>query len=124
MAVLVTREGLWDWDIPSGIIWNSWRTHEMLGLGDSGPESPFGQKIKNDDWMSAVHPEDYDRVAAAVQNHLHNNAPYDLEYRFRQPDGEYRWMRTTGKAIRDADGVPTRMLGALSDITEHKSGEG
>ncbi|MBT5037417.1 MAG: PAS domain-containing protein [Rhodospirillaceae bacterium] len=123
LAVLVTREGLWDWDIPSGIIWNSWRTHEMLGLGDSGPESPFGQKIKNDDWMSAVHPEDYDRVAAAVQNHLHNNAPYDLEYRFRQPDGEYRWMRTTGKAIRDADGVPTRMLGALSDITEHKSGE-
>jgi hypothetical protein len=51
LAVLVTREGLWDWDIPSGIIWNSWRTHEMLGLGDSGPESPFGQKIKNDDWM-------------------------------------------------------------------------
>ena len=123
LAVTVTREGLWDWDIPSGIIWNSARTHELLGLADGGPESPFGRTIENDAWMAAVHPEDHDRVAEALRNHLRHDAPYGLEYRYRQPSGEYRWMRTTGKAIRDKDGTATRMLGAISDITEYKAAE-
>ena len=123
LAVIAAREGLWDWDIPSGIIWNSPRTHELLGLAGGRPEDSFGRNIENEKWMASIHPDDHDRVAEAVTNHLNDNAPYALDYRYCQPSGEYRWMRTTGKAIRDKNGVPTRMLGAISDVTDHKAAE-
>lgn len=72
-------------------------------------------------WIDRViHPDDRDRTykhwIGAVQG-LH---AYDIEYRIRRHDGEYRWFQTRGTPIRDATDKITRWFGTCTDIHELK----
>src|SRR5436309_1419240 len=58
--------------------------------------------------------------AEAVAAHLEKGTPYDLELRLRHRDGSYRWFRGRGRATRDAEGRPVRMVGSLTDIEDQK----
>jgi len=46
--------------------------------------------------------------------------PYDVEYRLRCKDGQYRWFRARGRTKRAADGTALRAVGALADIQAEK----
>ena len=70
-----------------------------------------------------LHPEDHDRVLAAVADHLERRAPYAVDYRLRTKSGEYRWFHAHGQAIWREDGNATRMLGSITDITDRKHSE-
>jgi len=48
---------------------------------------------------------------------------FQIEYRILTKRDDYRWVLTRGLAIRDSDGVPYRMAGSLSDVTERKRAE-
>ena len=63
------------------------------------------------------------RMWSAVDQHLSEGTPCDVECRLRTKDGEYRWFRTRGQAQRDANGEPTWMAGSLQDIHEQKTAE-
>ena len=65
-----------------------------------------------------MHPEDADTVWAAVESHLKDLVPYNIEYRMKTKSGEYRWFLARGQAIWDDNGNATRMAGSLQDITE------
>jgi light-regulated signal transduction histidine kinase (bacteriophytochrome) len=67
-----------------------------------------------------LHPDDQEKTWAAVNRHLDNDEPYDVEYRLRTRDGEYRWYRARGAAVRDESGAAVRMAGSIQDITEQK----
>src|SRR5579885_963163 len=73
--------------------------------------------------MTHVHPEDLERVTAALFAHVDHRVPYDAEYRLRTKSGEYRWFRGRGQAVWDSSGNPIRMAGSIQDITERKRGE-
>ena len=45
----------------------------------------------------------------------------EVEHRMLHEDGDYRWMRTRGLAIRDHNQKPTRLAGSQTDITEAKA---
>lgn len=45
------------------------------------------------------------------------------EYRVRSKSGEWVWFRSTGAAIKDADGAPLHYVGAAMDVTELKRNE-
>ena len=122
-AVLASRDGLWDWHLESGRIWYSPQILEMLGWDMEGPDNPNGSTIDLDAWMAAIHPEDRRRVDQAIENHLKYDTVYDLEYRFCRPDGEVRWLRTAGRALRDETVAPKRMLGTIKDVTEDRAAE-
>ena len=47
----------------------------------------------------------------------------DGEWRVRQANGSYRWVRGRGVCVRDASGRATRMVGAVSDIDSRKRAE-
>ena len=68
-------------------------------------------------------PDDYDRVQKALTDHLEKRTKYDVDYRHRHKSGEYRWQNSTGAAIFDESGKPTKMVGCISDITERKKAE-
>src|SRR5262249_42603795 len=58
---------------------------------------------------------------AAFAAHLTDrtgHTPYDVKYRLQMKNGDYRWFRATGTTIRDSQGVPLRVAGALFDIHE------
>ncbi|MFM8443807.1 MAG: PAS domain S-box protein, partial [Methylococcus sp.] len=110
-------DGLWDWDIRTGEDFRSPRYREMLGYGpDELPTTAAG-------FEAIVHPDDLPRVKAALQAHLEQRAPYQIELRLRTKSGDYRWFVTRGQAEWDADDQPLRMAGFITDISGRKAAE-
>ncbi len=69
-------------------------------------------------YVDAIHPDDRQRVQAAIKNH--EQGEYEVEYRVIRPDGSMRWIRDRGFPIRDGQGELLRMTGVASDITDLK----
>jgi PAS domain S-box-containing protein len=74
-------------------------------------------------WAAAVHPEDRARVAASWEAAIKEQAIFDIEYRIRRHDGEYRWFVGRGQPVRDASGRIVRWFGTCTDITYRRSVE-
>lgn len=111
-------DGLWDWDIASGKAHFSPGWSSMLGLGEADDEGRIGQ------WLDRIHPDDRERVDAALEAHqAGHTSHFESEHRVRHRDGRYRWMLGRGVCERDEAGRPTRMAGALVDITERRAAE-
>lgn len=70
------------------------------------------------DWAKAVHPDDLDRVLAAVEKQA--KEIYHQEYRIVMPDGEIRWTRGRAFPIRDEAGRTYRIAGVHEDITHRR----
>jgi diguanylate cyclase (GGDEF)-like protein/PAS domain S-box-containing protein len=118
LALQGTSDGIWDWDVRTGQVFFSARWKEMLGFADHDLPNNIVT------WEKLVHPDDLIRVKATVRRHLRRLTPgYEAEYRLRCLDGHYKWILARGRAVWDASGNPTRMVGAHSDITERKKAE-
>lgn len=118
LALQGINDGLFDWDSRTNKIFLSPRWKEMLGFRDDELPSEAGV------WEALVHPEDLPLAQAAVQAHLDGiTEHYVCEYRIRCKDGSLKWILARGKAIRDDNGAPLRMIGAHSDITSRKLAE-
>jgi two-component system sensor histidine kinase/response regulator len=115
LAVRGSNDGIWDWDIPSNNVAFSPRFKELLGY----EPDEFADRF--DAFSTRLHPEDFDATMAAVKAHLEQGHPYDVEYRLRHRDGDFRWFRARGLAIRDKEGKALRMAGSITDVTEGKS---
>ena len=70
-----------------------------------------------------IDPRDRERVAAASRRFHKDGAPYDIEYRVLRDSGEEFWIAEVMQAIRGADGVTRRIIGAMQDVTARKLGE-
>ena len=107
---------IYEWDIKERVDWFG-KIDELLGYA----RGEFPRTLEA--WANSAHPDDRDRVMAAVKNHLAKNEPYDIEYRVRKKDGTYRYWWARGTAVRDEKGNPYRWIGAVTDITERKRAE-
>ena len=47
-----------------------------------------------------------------------STAPVQAEFRIIRPNGDVRFVRTSGEAVKGNQGTPTRLVGATQDITE------
>jgi len=74
-------------------------------------------------FISRLHPEDQSRIEAALQAHLSERTPYDVEYRLQHQSGTYLWFHARGQASWARDGRPVRFTGALREITDRKNSE-
>ncbi len=117
LAVQGTNDGLWDWDLRTRTIYFSPRFKELLGFS----EEEFPNQMEA--LQARVHPEDLERVNAAVRAHLRHRSPYDVEYRIQTKSGGYRWFRARGQAVWGEDGRATRMAGSIGDIHDRKAAE-
>jgi PAS domain S-box-containing protein len=119
LAIKATNDGLWEWDIQTNQEFFSPRWCEIIGYSFDDPELFH----KFNSWTSRIHPDDYDRVISAMNNHLEKGTKYDVDYRHRHKSGEYRWQNSIGQAVFDESGKPTKMVGCISDINERKRAE-
>ncbi|PZN96766.1 MAG: hypothetical protein DCF31_02995 [Alphaproteobacteria bacterium] len=71
-------------------------------------------------WSGMFHPEDQERARDRWQHSLDTGEPYDIEYRLRSADGEYRWVLGRALPMRGPDGRITRWFGTCTDIHDHK----
>jgi PAS domain S-box-containing protein len=73
-------------------------------------------------WTNSLHPDDSERVASEFSSAIAGRSMYQLSFRLRRADGEYRWMLAKG-APRFAGDVYTGHIGITTDITELKQGQ-
>jgi PAS domain S-box-containing protein len=112
-------DGLWDWNIQTGVAFYSRRYKEMYGYADAD----FG--TTSDEWSKRIHPDDAPGVFTALQPYM-NGKPGSatVEFRMLCKDGGWKWTLGRGMVVsRDADGKPLRMIGTNTDITERKLAE-
>lgn len=118
LAVQGSNDGLFDWDLRKNKVYYSARWKTMIGM----PEEGVGQKPE--EWLDRIHPEDLEKTKLALTAHLQGDTSYfENEHRIKFEDGSYRWMQTRGIAVWDADGIPIRMVGSLTDINDRKMAE-
>src|SRR5262245_61210437 len=75
-------------------------------------------------WLEALHPEDRAPTRQFWLESVAGHHPYDVEYRVRRRDGEYRWFKTRGMPIRDGGGAVVKWFGTCTDITDLRQAEG
>jgi len=119
-AMEAAGHGVWDCDIASGRTFRSRQYHRMLGYED--------QEIPTDraSWLDLLlHPEDRARAQQANQACFEGHVnTFSTELRLRCKDGTWRWVLNRGMVVsRDAQGRPVRMLGTITDITEHHAAQ-
>jgi len=125
LVIQGSSDGFWDgrilpdehWSSPRTPIWWSPRVKCMLGYSDE----EFPDVLES--WTSRLHPEDRDRVFAALTAHMEQRIPYDVEYRLLTKTGDYHWVRARGQAIWNAEGRVIRMAGSLQSIMDRKRTE-
>lgn len=67
-----------------------------------------------------IHPEDVNNAIAAFCTGVNTVLPGKLEYRFRDADGNYRWMEAVGNPLQDDSGRVAGAVFASRDITERR----
>jgi PAS domain S-box-containing protein len=71
-------------------------------------------------WLDRLHPEDRERVNAALRARRDGRA-YAVEYRWQCADGTYKHFLDQAVLLRDAAGRPVEYAGTLLDVTERKN---
>jgi PAS domain S-box-containing protein len=117
LAVRGSMDGIWDWNILTNEDYFSDRWCELVGY----QRSELRPHV--DTWRNLLHPDDRARVHDRLRRHLEQKEPYEVDFRMLTKGGDYRWFRARGQALWNARGQPTRMAGALTDITERKAAE-
>ncbi|MDP3294614.1 MAG: PAS domain S-box protein [Nevskia sp.] len=72
------------------------------------------------DWRDALHPDDCQRVSAALKETLAGGAEFDAEYRVVHSDGSVRWLRSQLVLVQDDDDGSSIGYGVLGEITERR----
>lgn len=110
--------GIGSWEIDLINKKQNWSVNNNALLGFSDQD-----KLTWENFQSAVHPEDIQRVIDAKRSHIEQGTKYDVEYRIVAADGTARWVRSAGQVELDASGKAVLMRGVTQDITERKRGE-
>jgi PAS domain S-box-containing protein len=89
-------------------------TGQQLDYVLSGPEA----------WMTAVHPDDRERISRAFWEGIRSGQGFTTEARFRRArDGTYRWHLNRVVALCDAEGNLLRFVGTATDIEDLKQSQ-
>ncbi|MEO5563331.1 MAG: PAS domain S-box protein, partial [Chitinophagaceae bacterium] len=114
LVVKATNEAVWDWDLESNNVY--W---------DEAFRSLFGYDPEKDittihEWDAHIHPDDAQNVIDSVDavTKSVSSSQWQAEYRFLKSNGVYANVLDRGFVMRDKNGKPIRMIGAMQDITD------
>ena len=74
-------------------------------------------------WAQGVHPDDLAECLKVYNSHFDARKPFDIEYRLRRHDGEYRWIVDQGVPRLAPNGDFAGYIGACTDVTDRKQAE-
>ncbi|WP_336488920.1 PAS domain-containing sensor histidine kinase [Methylobacterium nigriterrae] len=118
LVTRATNDAIWDWDLTSDTVrWNEalrsaygWAPHQV---------EPTGAW-----WVAHIHPDDRAQAHAGIRAVIDGaESEWSHEYRFARADGTYAEVFDRGYMVRDRDGTPLRMIGAMLDVTERNRSE-
>jgi len=113
-----TSDTIWDWKIEEdSFIWNK------------GIQGVFGYRKEDIGttskwWFDRIHPEDSLKMSVKLYSFLEQKTEkWQDEYRFQCADGSFKYVFDRGFLVKDKDGKPIRMIGAIQDVTKQKEEE-
>lgn len=81
------------------------------------------EQILEDGWRDVVHPEDLPNCLERWTHSLKSGEYYEVEFRLKRWDGEYRWHLARATAGHDSDGKIIKWFGTNTDIDDKKTTE-
>jgi PAS domain S-box-containing protein len=112
LAMECAGHAFWELDVERGVLQT-----------DAGLDGlPAAAPAQHERWLGRVHPDDRARAQADLEAHVEGRSPtYRSEFRLPGPDGAFRWVQASGRAVeRDGSGRATRLAGTITDVTEAK----
>jgi len=108
--------GLWDWSVATNTVVFSHGWKDLFGYAQDEVNDNFNE------WSSLIHPDDRSTALANFQRSGQGEiSEFTNEHRIRCKDGSYKWVHERGKVVsRTKDGIPLRVLGLHTDVTERK----
>jgi len=113
-AQSIAHLGNWELDIETSKLSWSDEVYRIFGLEPQQFEPTY------EAFINAVHPDDQELLKTTVNKALENGGSYNIEHRIVLPDSTERIVQELGKVFYEEHGNPSRMLGTILDITEHK----
>lgn len=117
LAARATGEIVWEWDVTSD---------RIRRVADPALLAALGLDPEGDDqaWAARVHPDDLARVASSMAAVAQgDDETWSTEYRLRRPSGDYADILDRAFLLRDENGKPERLIGAMQDVTDRKRSE-
>ena len=119
LAAAAAGIGFWAWDVASNTDRADAQHNRTMGLAaaaESGPLSVF---------LARVHPDDRDRVTAALTRATEQPVDFAIRFRVVHDDGQVRWVVKHGRPVFDEGQTPrgqspraARVIGTLLDVTD------
>ena len=106
----------YEWDANTDGIVCSPESAQILRMHDATPTS--GQQV-----LARVHPEDLERLMAAVVRLCPDMPCLETSFRVTRPDDTVIWAEMSSRAHFDEHGKVLRIVGMIADITERKRTE-
>lgn len=108
------RIGSWTWIADGDIVTWSAQMFDIFGRDRARPAPSFAEQ------SSLYEAGDFDRLRRQVAATLASGEPYELELRYRRPDGDHGWVEACGEVVRNANGQVTGLRGTVQEISQHK----
>ncbi len=105
--------------VPSGDFKMTFVSNNALHLLGYRPEDMVADP---NFWFDHIHPDDAPAIFSSLAL-VFTEGQRAYEYRFRTADGSYLWMHDSLRLVRDEQGAPLEVIGALTDITGRKKME-
>ncbi|HEV7246853.1 MAG TPA: PAS domain-containing protein [Shinella sp.] len=115
-ALEAGRLGAWELDLATNALTTSPTCRAVFGFD---PEEGFTYE----QLLERIHPDDVERMKAAVKATIETGADYAIEYRTIRPDGSTHWAEIRAQLYRDRTGKAVKMVGVSSDITARMRSE-
>lgn len=117
-AMAAAGDGIWDWDVASNIVTHNAKWGELFGFAPNELQHPI------EVFTELLHADDRVEVQRSLEEALNGSGRYQHEHRMRRRDGSIIHVFDRGQVVeRDAEGHPTRMAGAVTDITDRVHAE-
>jgi PAS domain S-box-containing protein len=117
LALETAGMGTYEWDIKTNHVR---RSESLKGLHHL-PLDNIEPTLES--FMQFVHPEDRHLLQSTIEQTIRDNSIHSLDYRLLLPDGTIRWISEKGRLHTDRNGMPTRLVSVVMDITERKRAE-
>lgn len=116
-AERIAHFGVWRWELATGRVRWSDELHRIYGLAPG----EFAGTVEG--FLAYLHPDDRDRVWAAIDQAMQGLEPFVFEERIVRADGRQRVLLSQGHVLAGTDGVPTAVVGVCHDVTERAEAE-